>query len=239
MFKFLFGVAFGAAGYWAWQSFGRDLFGMGGDQETTYGGFNSSAASSTPSTGFAPSATTGGGSFGTSSSGEGGSTGSSIGGGATPGSTGSGSSTGFGSSGTPGSSSSPGTPGSSTGAWLTLARFSALTVEHFQNPRNVGRLVGADAVGRVDDQATDTLITLYVKLERGRVVRATFRTFGCSACIAASSVTTELLLGRAEAPTAEQIDAALGGLPSDKRYCAELVAETARRALSANAAPSA
>jgi hypothetical protein len=46
MFQFLFGVAFGAAGYWAWQSFGRDLLGMGGDQgESTYGGF-----SSTPST---------------------------------------------------------------------------------------------------------------------------------------------------------------------------------------------
>jgi hypothetical protein len=49
MFQFLFGVAFGAAGYWAWQSFGRDLLGMGGDQDTTYGGFNSSS-SSTPST---------------------------------------------------------------------------------------------------------------------------------------------------------------------------------------------
>lgn len=49
MFKFLFGVAFGAAGYWAWQSFGRDLFGMGGDQETSYGGFNASTSSSSPS----------------------------------------------------------------------------------------------------------------------------------------------------------------------------------------------
>jgi hypothetical protein len=41
MFQFLMGVAFGAAGYWAWQSFGRDLLGMGGDQETIYGGFSS------------------------------------------------------------------------------------------------------------------------------------------------------------------------------------------------------
>jgi hypothetical protein len=40
MFQFLMGVAFGAAGYWAWQSFGRDLVGMGSDQETTYGGFS-------------------------------------------------------------------------------------------------------------------------------------------------------------------------------------------------------
>jgi hypothetical protein len=58
MFKFLLGVAFGAAGYWAWQSFGRDLLGMGGDQDTAYGSFNttpsstsfSSGPTSTPST---------------------------------------------------------------------------------------------------------------------------------------------------------------------------------------------
>jgi len=56
MFRFLFGVAFGAAGYWAWQSFGRDLLGMGGDQETTYGGFSSSTpGGSFGSTNSAPS----------------------------------------------------------------------------------------------------------------------------------------------------------------------------------------
>jgi hypothetical protein len=54
MFQFLLGVAFGAAGYWAWQSFGRDLLGMGSDQETTYGGFSGGATSTSfgsPSTG--------------------------------------------------------------------------------------------------------------------------------------------------------------------------------------------
>jgi NifU-like N terminal domain len=100
----------------------------------------------------------------------------------------------------------------------------------------VGRLVDADAVGRVDDRATDTLIVLYVKFESGRVARATFRTFGCSACIAASSVTTELLVGQTKPPSADEIGVALGGLPADKRYCAELVAEAACRALSASAA---
>jgi hypothetical protein len=44
MFRFLMGVAFGAAGYWAWQSFGRDLLGLGNDQDTTYGGFSSSSS---------------------------------------------------------------------------------------------------------------------------------------------------------------------------------------------------
>jgi NifU-like protein involved in Fe-S cluster formation len=66
----------------------------------------------------------------------------------------------------------------------------------------------------------------------GQVERATFRTFGCSACVAASSMATELLSGRGEPPSAEELDAALGGLPSEKRYCVELVAEAVRRAVS-------
>jgi len=114
---------------------------------------------------------------------------------------------------------------------VSEVRFSATTVDHFQHPRNVGRLVDADAVGHVDDAETDTMVEIYVKLEDGRVTRATFRTFGCSACIAASSITTEMLVGRATPPSAAELDTALGGLPVDKRYCADLVAEAAKRAL--------
>jgi hypothetical protein len=67
MFQFLMGVAFGAAGYWAWQSFGRDLVGMGSDQETTYGGFSGGSTSSTFGSGGAGgSSSSGGGSGGTS-----------------------------------------------------------------------------------------------------------------------------------------------------------------------------
>jgi NifU-like protein involved in Fe-S cluster formation len=76
------------------------------------------------------------------------------------------------------------------------------------------------------------MIQIFVRLSAdGCVARATFRTFGCSACIAASSIATELLVGRDAPPTADELDAALGGLPEDKRYCAELVAEAARRAM--------
>jgi NifU-like protein len=76
------------------------------------------------------------------------------------------------------------------------------------------------------------MVQIFVKLSSARgVLRATFRTFGCSACIAASSIATELLVGRIQAPSAAELDVALGGLPEDKRYCAELVAEAARRAL--------
>jgi nitrogen fixation protein NifU and related proteins len=115
---------------------------------------------------------------------------------------------------------------------VSETRFSPTTIDHFQHPRNIGRLVDADAIGRVDDAETDTMVEIYVKLAAGRVVsHATFRTFGCSACIAASSMATEMLVGRATPPTAAELDTALGGLPADKRYCADLVAEAAQRAL--------
>jgi NifU-like protein involved in Fe-S cluster formation len=78
------------------------------------------------------------------------------------------------------------------------------------------------------------MVQIFVKLSATqRVERATFRTFGCSACIAASSIATELLIGRIVAPSADELDAALDRLPADKRYCADLVAEAARRALTA------
>jgi NifU-like protein involved in Fe-S cluster formation len=114
---------------------------------------------------------------------------------------------------------------------VSEARYSDTTVDHFQHPRNVGRLTDADALGRVDDAESDTMVEIYVKLEGGRVARATFRTFGCSACIAASSIATEMLVGCTVPPSAAELDTALGGLPTDKRYCADLVAEAAKRAL--------
>lgn len=85
----------------------------------------------------------------------------------------------------------------------------------------------------MDDAATDTMVELYVVFgPLGRVAKATFRTFGCSACIAASSVATELLTAHSQAPTADDLEVALGGLPPDKRYCLEIVAQAAAKALS-------
>src|SRR5687767_7753379 len=102
--------------------------------------------------------------------------------------------------------------------------YNPTVVEHFSHPRNVGRIVDADGVGRVDDRPTDNLVTIYLKLAGPRVVAARFRTLGCSACIAASSVATELLTGRLLAAALEldaaQILAALGDLPPEKRHCA-------------------
>jgi nitrogen fixation protein NifU and related proteins len=119
---------------------------------------------------------------------------------------------------------------------LATSRFSATTIDHFQHPRNIGRMTDADGFGRVDDATTDTMVSLYVKFSEGVVAVASFRTFGCSACIAASSIATELLVGRARAAmlSAQEVDSALGGLPDDKRYCLDLVVEAARLALAAD-----
>ena len=120
--------------------------------------------------------------------------------------------------------------------------YSPTTVEHFRHPRNVGRLADANAIGTVDDPFTENVITLYLRIEAERVVAAGFRTFGCSACIAASSVVTELVRGRTPAESrdvdAAAILAALDGLPESKRHCAELAATALLRALEAYSAPS-
>ena len=113
--------------------------------------------------------------------------------------------------------------------------YSQKTVEHFTRPRNVGRLEDADGVGRAEDRATDNLIQIYVKVAGGRVIAARFRTFGCSACVAASSAATELLqdqtVAEASSLDAAAILEALGGLPPDKTHCAELAARALREAL--------
>jgi len=113
--------------------------------------------------------------------------------------------------------------------------YSPTVVEHFSRPRNVGRIEDADGVGRVDDRASDNLVTIYVKLGGGRVEAVRFRTLGCSACVAASSVATELVAGRslddALAIDARAILSALGGLPGDKQHCAALAARALRQAV--------
>lgn len=122
---------------------------------------------------------------------------------------------------------------------LTPGLYSPITVEHFRHPRNVGRLDDASAVGAVDDPTTENVITLYLRIEADRIVAARFRTFGCSACIAASSIVTELVQGRSRRDAgmidAAAIDAALGRLPEGKRHCAELAARALARALASYA----
>ncbi len=116
------------------------------------------------------------------------------------------------------------------------AVYSAAVLDHYARPRNLGRLPEANGRGVAGDlRGGDTQVEIAIRVEAGRIAAARHRTFGCSATIAAASVATELIAGRAPAEaaalTAEAITAALGGLPPERRYAPALAADAVRRAV--------
>lgn len=98
--------------------------------------------------------------------------------------------------------------------------------EHFMNPRNVGELTDADGVGEVGNPVCGDMVRLYVKIKGEKIEKATFKTFGCRAAIATSSILTEMLPGKT-LPAALKITEKdmldqLGDLPPLKRHCGKL-----------------
>lgn len=113
--------------------------------------------------------------------------------------------------------------------------YSAMLMDHFESPRNAGRMPQPDVVGRADVGGRAPYITLYLKFSDRSVEHASFQSFGCGAAIASGSVLTELVTGRTVAEcrslSEEDVDAALGGLPLGKRFCAALAIHALRDAL--------
>lgn len=119
---------------------------------------------------------------------------------------------------------------------MTDGPYSAQVLDHFARPRNLGRLPDANGRAVVGDlRDGPTQIAIAVRVEAGRVAAARFRTFGCSAAIAASSVATVLISGlttdEAAALTAETIATALGGLPPERAYASAMAAAAVRGAI--------
>jgi len=116
--------------------------------------------------------------------------------------------------------------------------------EAVRNPRNLGEMKDADAVGTVGSADCGDMLRMWVKFKEqdGRKVidRATFQTFGCQTAIAVASVATEMLAGKtvaeAQAMSGEELAAPLGALPPVKIHCAQLVEGALRSALSGEAA---
>jgi len=112
--------------------------------------------------------------------------------------------------------------------------YGAVAADHLKRPRNLGKLADPDGVGHVEETSTDTLVTVYLKLESGPsgrpvVAEARFRAFGCGGCIVTGSVVTELAHGRQLVELAALDGAAINraledGLPPEQRYCADLAA---------------
>lgn len=108
-------------------------------------------------------------------------------------------------------------------------------IEHFSNPRNVGEIEDASGVGMVGSEACGDIMKLFIKVEDNVIVDAKFKTFGCGAAIASSSVATEMIKGKtvdeALALTNKQVIEELGGLPPVKIHCSVLAEEALKAAL--------
>ena len=118
-----------------------------------------------------------------------------------------------------------------------MTTYSATASDHFQNPRNVGALPNATAIGHATDD--ENQVWIYLRVVGHRIQAARFRALACNSCIACASVMTELIagLGVGEARTirVERLLEALDGLPSDKLHCAALTCQALASALDAAA----
>ncbi|MEM2111732.1 MAG: Fe-S cluster assembly scaffold protein NifU [Candidatus Bathyarchaeia archaeon] len=107
--------------------------------------------------------------------------------------------------------------------------YTEKVMEHFRNPRNMGEIPDADGVGTVGNPVCGDLMTIYIKVKDDRIADIKFKTFGCGAAIATSSMTTELAKGKTldEAMKITRADVAnsLGGLPPIKMHCSNLAAD--------------
>lgn len=113
--------------------------------------------------------------------------------------------------------------------------YSDKVMEHFKNPRNMGEIPDADGVGTVGNPVCGDLMKIYIKIEDNIIKDIKFKTFGCGAAIATSSMITELAKGKtleeAEKITRADVADGLGGLPKIKMHCSNLAADGLREAI--------
>lgn len=107
--------------------------------------------------------------------------------------------------------------------------YNDLVLDHFTDPRNVGEITGADGIGKAGNPMDGDTITIYIKVENNILTEVRFKTFGCGAAIAASSMVTVMAKGHTidECMNIQNEDVAnaLGGLPSEKLQCSNIAAD--------------
>ena len=116
-----------------------------------------------------------------------------------------------------------------------MAFYSEKVMDHFSNPRNVGEIKDADGVGEVGNPVCGDMMTFYVKVKDNKLEDVKFKTFGCGAAIAVSSMVSEMAKGKTieEAFKITNADVAkeLGGLPPNKLHCSNLGADALHKAI--------
>jgi nitrogen fixation NifU-like protein len=114
-------------------------------------------------------------------------------------------------------------------------QYSEKVMDHFMNPRNVGEIENADGVGMVGNAKCGDIMKMYLKIENDVITDCKFKTFGCGAAIATSSMATELIKGRSVEDalklTNSAVVEALEGLPAVKVHCSVLAEEAVKSAV--------
>jgi len=113
--------------------------------------------------------------------------------------------------------------------------YSDKVMDHFMNPRNVGEIKDADGIGEVGNPVCGDMMTFYIKVKDKRLEDVKFKTFGCGAAIAVSSMTSEMAKGKtieeAVKITPSLVAEQLEGLPKNKFHCSNLGAQALRKAI--------
>ncbi len=113
--------------------------------------------------------------------------------------------------------------------------YSDKVMEHFMNPRNVGEIEDADGIGEVGNPVCGDMMTFYIKVDDNRLSDVKFKTFGCGAAIAVSSIVSEMAMGKtleeARKITPALVAQELEGLPKNKFHCSNLGAQALNKAI--------
>lgn len=113
--------------------------------------------------------------------------------------------------------------------------YSDKVMDHFSNPRNAGVIENADGIGEVGNPVCGDMMTFYIKVEDDTLTDVKFKTFGCVAAIAVSSMVTEMAKGmtleEAKTITKASVAESLDGLPKEKMHCSNLGAEALEKAI--------
>ena len=113
--------------------------------------------------------------------------------------------------------------------------YSEKVLDHFANPRNVGEIPDADGVGEVGNAKCGDIMRMYIKVDNGVITDVKFKTFGCGAAVATSSIATEMIKGKkledALKLTNKAVVEALDGLPPAKLHCSVLAEEAVKSAV--------
>ena len=113
--------------------------------------------------------------------------------------------------------------------------YTEKVMDHFSNPRNIGEIENADGVGEVGNPVCGDMMSFYINVKDNKIADIKFKTFGCVAAIAVSSMVTEMAIGKtldeAKQITKKSVAESLDGLPKEKMHCSNLGADALARAI--------